>query len=310
MNKWTKRLGVVAAAAALAAIATSFGSQAGAAPVDPTFKAAAVAPNNSVTGASVVDGSLTGADIKNGSLTGADIKDGSLGKADLAAAYTSTLVTIYNNTVKTNMLTNGAVTTPKIADNAVTIQKLDRLAQVRLNMPTQEDWGNIPAPTVLENVGGSIFGDYNKPTTDPVNQPDKRRGTLLPNVAGMLLNNHSGESWSLGYHLSITGDFEWTTAPADPTVQVQPQLTIWADYDGDKVFEDGEELASPNVTLLSRKGRHGSVSASIPQVSFEHLTGPTTQIYVLAMGYASNDGSNGSGEITLSNMKIGALPVS
>lgn len=98
--------------AVAAAVGLLFGGStilsASAAPA-PERAAAAVAPANTVTGASVVDSSLTGADVKNGSLNA----------VDLDQATKNWFTGVFNNTVGTAAIKKGAVDLTKLSNDVL-----------------------------------------------------------------------------------------------------------------------------------------------------------------------------------------------
>jgi S-layer homology domain len=123
-------------------------------------------------------------------------------------------------------------------------------------------------------------------------------------IGGPIADNHTplpGATLSLAagdYMIEVYGAFE---IPGDggapecdlfPGVDIWPQLTFWIDQDASGTYNGGEGLISPNVLMPNCNGRHANVSGQIV-ISLD----ATTSVGLIAFGYTSTGGTEGTGDI-------------
>lgn len=134
-------------------------------------------------------------------------------------------------------------------------------------------------PTTIEHIGGSINADYTPLETSLTLQP----GTYVVTVDGSFFNTN--------------GDFG---------ADVYPQISLWVERNGDEGFQwqdDGD--ISPNALIPSVADRHIAVSGnSVLTVTEE------TEIALIAHGYTSTKGSQGSGDILVDKATLTAAKIS
>jgi hypothetical protein len=125
------------------------------------------------------------------------------------------------------------------------------------------------------------------------------------NIGGSIGTNHTplpGSILSLpagAYLIQVYGAFQIANTDGGaiecdlfPGVDIWPQLTFWVDDNANNVYDGGEGIISPNVLMPECNGRHANVSGEIV-ISLE----ATTSVGLVAFGYTSTGGTEGTGDI-------------
>jgi len=134
--------------------------------------------------------------------------------------------------------------------------------------------------TTIEHIGGPINANNTPLDTKLTLKP----GTYLVTVDGSFFND-----------------------AGDLGADVYPQLSLWLDKnpDGEFDWQDDEGDISPNALLPGVKDRHIAVSGNTV-ITLDKKT----DVGLVAHGYTSTQGSEGSGQITVDKALITATKIS
>ncbi|TQK71691.1 hypothetical protein [Nocardioides sp. SLBN-35] len=226
-------------------------------------------------GATIVVGLGASGSVAAGLITSKDIKNETIKSKD-----------VKDGTLKGNDVKDGGLTGADIADGSIALA--DLAPGARGAAPAQGvgvnglEAATLAAPVTVAHIGG------------PINDNNTNLNTSLTLPAGT-------------YLVTVDGSFERSASPDNPAVDVFPQLSLWLDKNGDNAFkwQDGEGDISPNTLLPTVTGRHRSVSGT----TVITLTAPT-KVGLLAFGYDSAQGTEGSGDIKVTAATITATPLS
>lgn len=109
------------------------------------------------------------------------------------------------------------------------------------------------------------------------------------------------------YLVTVSGQINRTTTAADAGKQTQPQLSLWLDKNRDGAFTwQTEGSISPNGTIPDLKDRSVTVSGQTKVVVTQST--PLT-VGLIAHGYNNDASGSGSGELSVGNAVISAIPI-
>jgi hypothetical protein len=218
-----------------------------------------------------------------------------LGASGSVAAGLITSKDIKNETIKSKDVKDGALRSSDVKDGDLTgadiadgsIALADLAPGARGAAPAQGVGVNgTRVATLADDVTVAHIGG-------PINANNTDLDTALTLPAGT-------------YLVTVDGAFERSANSTNPAVDVFPQLSLWLDKDANGAFAwQTEGDISPNTLLPTVKNRHRSVSGT----TVITLTAPT-KVGLLAFGYDSAQGTEGSGDITVTSATITATPLS